>query len=140
LRAALAEGDKLGPEGFPAQGRDLSMLAEIMILEGDFSGAHEIAKGGLERGGADSPLRLYFLAHLAESERHLGDLDASMTHYREAIALAENNASLVASGTFAAIIGNSAAVALDAGRSDEANALQQRDVALMEQVFGKDSV
>ena len=63
------------------------------------------------------------LGHLAEAERQLGDRERALDYYRESAQTAATDPALVASGSYAAILGNLGSLAYDLKRYDEARAV-----------------
>ncbi|UXI66779.1 CHAT domain-containing protein [Tahibacter amnicola] len=146
--ATAREGLKLAEAiGIPQNGyrrRMLGILSESLISQGEFTTVRDLMRPELERlrGLANPSNRdlAYTLGHLAEAERQLGNPDIALQLYRESAAAAEKDEALVASGSYAAILGNLGTLAFETGHYDEANVALAQNLGMLEKQFGPNSV
>ncbi|MEO8671349.1 MAG: CHAT domain-containing protein [Tahibacter sp.] len=124
--------------------RLIGILAEILISRGDYREVQHLMLpelAALRAQDAPSPRDMaYTLGHLAEAERHLGDRDGALIHSRESADFAAKDPGIVASGSYAAILGNLGALAFEMGHYAEADQALSKNLQLTEQQFGPDSV
>ena len=142
-RAGIAEAEAFGGPGNGYRRRLLGALTEALISIGDFAQVRDLMRPELVRLRAQpqpTPRELAMtLGHLAEAQRQLGDRDGALVLYRESAQAASRDPGLVASGSYAAILGNLGALAFELRRYDEADAAMAQNLRLLEERFGADS-
>lgn len=142
-RKGIAEADTLEVPNNGFRRRLVGVLSETLISRGEFAQVRDLMRPELERLRANpnaSPRDLAMtLGHLAEAERQLGDRERGLNLYRESAAAAAKDPGLVASGSYAAILGNLGALAYEMQRYEEADSALGQNLALLEQQFGSDS-
>lgn len=142
-RKGIAEADTLAVPNNGFRRRLVGVLSETLISRGEFAQVRDLMRPELERLRANpnaSPRDLAMtLGHLAEAERQLGDREQGLDLYRESAAAASRDPGLVASGSYAAILGNLGALAYELQRYEEADSALGQNLALLEQQFGSDS-
>ncbi|HSX62613.1 MAG TPA: CHAT domain-containing tetratricopeptide repeat protein [Tahibacter sp.] len=143
-RQGIAEAEQLGAPNNGYRRRLVGVLSESLIARGEFTAVRDLMRPELERLRAQpkaSPRDLAMtLGHLAEAERQLGDRELALNYYRESAQAAASDPALVASGSYAAILGNLGALAYDLKRYDEADDALGRNLSLLEKQFGGDSL
>ena len=143
-RQGIAEADGLGVPTSSFRRRLVSVLSESLISRGEFTAVRDLMRPELERLRAQaqpSPRELAMtLGHLAEAERQLGDRELALNLYREAAQAASTDPALVASGSYAALLGNFGALAYELKRFEEADTALGQNLSLLENQFGGDSL
>ncbi|MDC8012227.1 CHAT domain-containing protein [Tahibacter soli] len=142
-RTGIAEAEAFGGSTNGYRRRLVGALTESLISIGEFAQVRDLMRPELERLRAQpqpSPREMAMtLGHLAEAQRQLGDREGALALYRESAQNAAKDPGLVASGSYAAIVGNLGALAYDLRRYDEADAAMAQNLALLEEKFGPDS-
>lgn len=143
-RQGIAEAEALASPNNGYRRRLIGALSESLISRGDFTAVRALMRPELERLRAlpaPSPRELAMtLGHLGEAERQLGDRERALDLYRESAQHAATDPGVVASGSYAAILGNLGALAYELKRYDEADAALGRNLSLLEQQFGSDTL
>ncbi len=143
-RRGIAEADGLGVPTSSFRRRLVSVLSESLISRGEFTAVRDLMRPELERLRAQaqpSPRELAMtLGHLAEAERQLGDRELALNLYREAAQTAATDPALVASGSYAALLGNFGALAYELRHFEEADTALGQNLSLLESQFGGDSL
>lgn len=123
--------------------RLVGALCESLISRGEFAQVRDLMRPELQRLRSQPDVSKRDLAmtlgHLAEAERNLGDRELALSLYRESAAAAAQEPGLVASGSYAAILGNLGTLAYELQQYEEADRALTQNLALQEEQFGKDS-
>lgn len=142
-RVGIAEAEAFGGPGNGYRRRLVGAMTESLISIGEFAQVRDLMRPELERLRAQaqpSPRELAMtLGHLAESQRQLGDREAALELYRESAQNAAKDPALVASGSYAAIVGNLGSLAFELRRYEEADEAMRQNLTLLEEKFGPDS-
>lgn len=143
-RRGIAEAEQLGAPNNGYRRRLVGVLSESLLARGEFTAVRDLMRPELERLRAQASPSARDLAmtlgHLAEAERQLGDRERALDYYRESAQSAAKDPALVASGSYAAILGNLGSLAYDLKRYDEADTALGQNLSLLEQQFGGDSL
>ena len=143
-RQGIAEADQLGVPNNAFRRRLVGALSESLISRGDFAAVRELMRPELERLRRlpdASPRDLAMvLGHLGEAERQLGDREQALQLYQESAARAATDPGLVASGSYAAILGNLGSLAYEMQRYAEAETALVQNLEQLEKMFGSDSL
>ncbi|GMV28763.1 MAG: hypothetical protein AMXMBFR59_08880 [Rhodanobacteraceae bacterium] len=143
-RQGVAEAEQIGAPNNGYRRRLVGVLSESLIARGEFTAVRELMRPELERlraaPNASARDLAMTLGHLAEAERQLGDRELALGYYRESAQAASGDPGLVASGSYAAILGNLGALAYELKHYEEADTALGQNLSLLEQQFGGDSL
>ncbi|WP_257389432.1 tetratricopeptide repeat protein, partial [Tahibacter caeni] len=143
-RQGMSEAEGLGVPDNGFRRRLVGVLSESLISRGEFTAVRDLMRPELERLRTQAQPSLRELAmtlgHLAEAERQLGDRELALNYSREAAQTAAKDPALVASGSYAALLGNFGSLAYELGHYDEADAALGQNLSLLENQFGSDSL
>ncbi len=143
-RKGIAESELLGVPNNAFRRRLIGALSESLISRGDFTAVRDLMRPELERlrGLPDPPKRelAMTLGHLAEAERQLGDRERALVLLRESAQAAAGDPAVVASGSYAAILGNLGTLAYELQHYEEADEAMAQNLGQIEKRFGGDSL
>lgn len=143
-RQGISEAEALGVPNNGFRRRLVGVLSESLISRGEFTAVRDLMRPELERLRAQvqpSPRELAMtLGHLAEAERQLGDRELALNYAREAAQTAARDQALVASGSYAALLGNLGSLAYELKRYEEADTALGQNLSQLENQFGGDSL
>lgn len=142
-RQGIVEAEQLGVPNNAFRRRLVGALSESLISRGDFTAVRDLMRPELERLRRlpEPPRRELAMAlgHLAEAERQLGNRERALDLWRESALAAAGDPAVVASGSYAAILGNLGMLAYELQRYEEADEAMTKNLGLLEQRFGGDS-
>lgn len=143
-RQGIAEAEQLGVPNNAFRRRLIGALSESLISRGDFTAVRDLMRPELERlrRMPEPPRRelAMTLGHLAEAERQLGNREHALVLLRESARAAAGDPAVVASGSYAAILGNLGTLAYALQRYEEADEAMSQNLGQLEKRFGGDSL